>query len=211
MSKKTISRSGRTVRRSGRTGMRSARQLRTKVAGALASMVLATAALAGCSSGESDSSSGSGSSSSSGSSGGVADGTQTAAAVLADNQKHHATDGDAEWDESEAVDIELEGESASAEADGVTVDGATVTITAGGTYRLSGSLSDGQVVVNAPDATVKLVLDGVDIASSSGAAIAATEAEKLVVVLADGSENTLADTDSYAEDADANAALYSAA
>ena len=31
-----------------------------------------------------------------------------------------------------------------------------------------------------------------------------------MVVLADGSENTLSDTDSYADDAEANAALYSA-
>ncbi|WP_143677664.1 carbohydrate-binding domain-containing protein, partial [Streptomyces scabiei] len=119
-------------------------------------------------------------------------------------------DGDTEYEKSKAVSIELKGDSASADGKGVDVDGSTVTITSSGTYLLSGSLDDGQIVVTAPEATVKLVLDGVDISSSSGSAIAATEAERLVVVLADGSENKLSDTDSYADDAEANAALYSA-
>lgn len=183
--------------------------VRTKAAAALASVVLATAALAGCSSG-SDSGSASSDASSSASAAAAVDGTQDAAAVLADNEDTHAEDGDTEYEKSEAVSIELKGDSASADGKGVDVDGSTVTITSSGTYLLSGSLDDGQIVVTAPEATVKLVLDGVDISSSSGSAIAATEAERLVVVLADGSENKLSDTDSYADDAEANAALYSA-
>ena len=59
----------------------------------------------------------------------------------------------------------------------MSVDGSTVTITAAGTYRLSGTLTDGQVVVNAPDAEVKIILDDATIASSTTAALAATEAE----------------------------------
>ncbi|MFG2346143.1 carbohydrate-binding domain-containing protein [Streptomyces phaeochromogenes] len=188
-----------------------ARRFRTQAAGALASMVLATAALAGCSSGsDSDSDSDSGSSGTSGSAVAV-DGGQDAAAVLADNKESHAEDSDAEWEESDAVGIQLKGKSASSDGDGVTVKGATVTITAGGTYRISGSLSDGQIVVNAPDQDVKLVLDGAKISHSSGAAIDVTEADEAVVILADGSENTLGDADSYADDAEANAALHSAA
>lgn len=186
-----------------------ARGFRTKAAAALASVVLATAALAGCSSG-SDAESASSGSSSGASAAAAVDGTRDAAAVLADNEETHAEDGDLAYTESEAVAVELKGDSASADGKGVDVDGSTVTITAGGTYVLSGSLDDGQIVITAPEATVKLVLDGVDISSSSGSAIAATEAERLVVVLADGSENKLSDTDSYAEDAEANAALYSA-
>ncbi|MCX4907264.1 carbohydrate-binding domain-containing protein [Streptomyces sp. NBC_00878] len=192
---------------------RTARRFRTKAAGALASLVLATAALAGCSSGsdaDSDSGSSSGSSGTSGAAAAV-DGGQDAAAVLAANKESHAKDSDAEWDESDAVAIELDGDSASADGDGVTVKGATVTITGGGTYRISGTLSDGQIVVNAPDQKVKLVLDGAKISHSSGAAIDVTEADEAVVILADGSENTLGDADSYADDAEANAALYSAA
>ncbi|MEU9955721.1 carbohydrate-binding domain-containing protein [Streptomyces sp. NPDC050982] len=188
---------------------RTARRFRTRVAGALASLVLGTAALAGCSSG-SDSDSDSGSSGTSGSAAAV-DGGQDAAAVLADNKESHAEDSDAEWEESDAVEIRLDGDSASLDGDGVKVDGATVTITAGGTYRISGTLSDGQIVVNAPDQDVKLVLDGAKISHSSGAAIDVTEADEAVVILADGSENTLGDADSYADDVEANAALHSAA
>ncbi|MEU0642181.1 carbohydrate-binding domain-containing protein [Streptomyces umbrinus] len=189
-----------------------ARRFRTKAAGALASMALATAALAGCSSG-SDSDSDGSSSAGSGSSGSAAavDGGQDAAAVLADNKESHAGDSDAEWDESDVVEIQLKGDSASVDGDGATAKGATVTITAGGTYRISGALSDGQIVVNAPDQDVKLVLDGAKISHSSGAAIDVTEADEAVVILADGSENTLGDADSYDDDVEANAALHSAA
>ncbi|MGI3204199.1 carbohydrate-binding domain-containing protein [Streptomyces sp. GLT-R25] len=189
-----------------------ARRFRTKAAGALASMALATAALAGCSSG-SDSDSDGSSSAGSGSSGSAAavDGGQDAAAVLADNKESHAGDSDAEWDESDAVEIQLKGDSASVDGDGATAKGATVTVTAGGTYRISGTLSDGQIVVNAPDQDVKLVLDGAKISHSSGAAIDVTEADEAVVILADGSENTLGDADSYDDDVEANAALHSAA
>ncbi|WP_406488430.1 carbohydrate-binding domain-containing protein [Streptomyces phaeochromogenes] len=196
-----------------RTPPKRARRFRTKAGGALASIALATAALAGCSSG-SDSDSGSGSSASgSGSSGSVAavDGGQDAAAVLADNKESHSGDSDAEWEESDAVGIQLKGDSASVDGEGVTAKGATVTITRGGTYRISGTLSDGQIVVNAPDKDVKLVLDGAKISHSSGAAIDVTEADEAVVILADGSENTLGDADSYADDVEANAALHSAA
>ncbi|MEU5291610.1 carbohydrate-binding domain-containing protein [Streptomyces umbrinus] len=189
-----------------------ARRFRTKAAGALASMALATAALAGCSSG-SDSDSDGSSSAGSGSSGSAAavDGGQDAAAVLADNKESHAGDSDAEWEESDAVEIQLKGDSASVDGDGATAKGATVTVTAGGTYRISGTLSDGQIVVNAPDQDVKLVLDGAKISHSSGAAIDVTEADEAVVILADGSANTLGDADSYADDVEANAALHSAA
>ena len=94
-------------------------------------------------------------------------------------------------------------------ATAVSVDGSTVTLTAAGTYVVKGTLA-GQVVIDAgDDADVTVVLDGAKITSSSTAAIAATSIDELTVLLADGSENTLADTASYADDADVNAALFS--
>lgn len=130
--------------------------------------------------------------------------TQTASEVLAANQKSHAsTDGsDADWSESDATAIDLDDENG------------TVTIKAAGTYHLTGTLDEGQVVVDSPgDGQVKLVLDGVDITSSTGSAISIVAADEAVVILADGSTNTLTDAASYA-DADADtpvAALSSAA
>jgi hypothetical protein len=180
-------------------------RLRKKVLAAVSSLVLATAVLAGCSSSDTatqatqvavtsavDAS--------------TVDGNQNAAAVLAANKEVHTAGSD---EAGATGTIELTGDSATSSAEGVTIDGNTVTITAAGTYTLSGELA-GQIVVNAPDATVTLILDGARITSSTSAAIAATEVEELVVQLAGGSTNTLADTSSYAGDADVNAALFSA-
>ncbi|MEU9912265.1 carbohydrate-binding domain-containing protein [Streptomyces sp. NPDC051001] len=163
--------------------------VRTKAMGAVVSAVLGAAALAGCSSSSEAEEEAGGSSSSAAAS---VDGAQKAAAVLAADKEAH------------------DGDLTTSGAEDVALDGKGVTLTEGGTYRLSGKLSDGQVLVNAPGQKVTLILDGVDISSSSGAAIAATEAEELVVVLADGSENTLSDADSYEKGADADAALFSA-
>src|SRR4029079_9924522 len=93
----------------------------------------------------------------------------------------------------------------------VSVDGGTLTISEGGVFRLSGSL-DGQIVVAAPeDAQVVLVLDDAEISASDTPAITVTTADDVVIALADGSENAVSDASSYADDADANAAIYSAA
>ncbi|BAL90525.1 hypothetical protein AMIS_53050 [Actinoplanes missouriensis 431] len=180
-------------------------RLRKKIVAAVSSAVLAAAMMAGCS----NSSSSSAAADTTGTTAAVVastvDGTQGAAVVLAANKAVHTAAS-----AGSASEISLSGSSASSTASGVTIDGSTVTITAAGTYRISGSLTDGQIVVNAPDATVTLILDNASITSSTTAAIAATEAEQLVIELAGGSTNTLADTSTYAEDADVNAALFSA-
>ena len=110
--------------------------------------------------------------------------------------------------------ITLSGSGALAEGSGVTIDGSTVTITAGGVYTLTGTLDDGQIVVDAgKDDTVELVLSGVSIASSSSAAIYVKQADLTIVTLADGTVNTLSDGSSYvysdASTDEPNAALFS--
>ena len=79
------------------------------------------------------------------------------------------------------------------------VDSSTVTITGGGTYVLSGTLSDGQLVINAPDEQVRLVLDGATVTNTDGAAVVIQDAGDAIVVLARGSTNTLADGVTYAD------------
>ena len=158
-----------------------------------------------------------------GSENGVETGFDTGATASADidtatteNQESHFDTDDLEYDESDVVGIALDGTSATADSPDVTVDGSTVTIAAAGTYSLSGTLSDGGVVVDAPETDdVIIILDGVDITNSDGAAIAVMEADSAVVVLADGTTNRLADGAEYVfPDADTdepNATLYSAA
>lgn len=107
-------------------------------------------------------------------------------------------DLDPSYDESSAVKIALNGTTASCEASGVTIENGTVPITAEGVYVLSGSLTDGQIVVAADEAAkVQLVLDGVDITSATSAAIYALSADKVFVTLAEGSQNSLANGGEY--------------
>ncbi|MFC3300740.1 carbohydrate-binding domain-containing protein [Arthrobacter agilis] len=199
--------------------------LRTSVAG-----LALTLALAGCSVGTT---AGAGSTTSTTQSAGTAttdsaasDTTATAesgdtnatTAVVADStaiaEDTHYDDDDLTWDAADEVAVTLADGSTSAAGDGVTVDGDVVTITVAGTYRLSGSLTDGQVVVAAGEEdVVRLILDGVELTSSTGSPLVVTTADEALVYLEDGSTNTLTDADSYADDStDApDAALYSMA
>ena len=64
------------------------------------------------------------------------------------------------YEESESVTISLADDGSSCESDAVSVEENTVTITEEGTYILSGSLSDGMVIVEAEDTDkIQLVLD----------------------------------------------------
>lgn len=127
--------------------------------------------------------------------------------VLSENDDSTTVNED-EWSLDDAIDVALSGTGA-ADAAGVTSADGTVTITAAGVYRLSGEL-DGQVVVDADDdALVVLVLDNATISSDTGSAIEVRTADDVAIHLAAGSENAVSDTDAYAEDADANAAISS--
>ena len=120
-------------------------------------------------------------------------------------------DSDPSYDASKAVGITLNGTTIEASDPNVTVDGSTVTISAEGVYVLSGTLENGQVVVNAPeDAKVQIVLNGASVTNATGPALYVQQADKCFVTLADGTENALADGSEYADaDSDASAALYS--
>ena len=65
-------------------------------------------------------------------------------------------------------------------------------LTAETTYIISGTLTDGMLVVNAPEkAKLQIVFDGVSITSATSAALYILEADKVVVTLANGTQNTL--------------------
>ncbi len=147
------------------------------------------------------------------------DGGTTSAEVetaTTENQSSHFDADDLAYAESDVVAIALDGTSATADSQDVTIDGSTIAITSEGIYALTGTLSDGEVIVDAADSDdVTLVLDGVNISNSDGAAIAVMNADEAIVLLADGSSNQLTDGATYAfpdpETDEPNAALYSAA
>ena len=112
------------------------------------------------------------------------------------------TDRDLEgtWEEDGATKISLSDDGCAVDGAGAVADGTTVTITAGGTYVLTGQMSAGQVVVNADGEKVQLVLDGASVTSSDSAAILVRAAKKVWLTLADGTQNKLATSGSFAED-----------
>lgn len=100
------------------------------------------------------------------------------------------------YKKADATTIKLSDET-TVKGEGVTVDDQTVTITAAGTYVVSGELT-GQLVVNAPkDATVRLIFNGVTITGDSSAAVNVQQADKVITTLAKGTTNTLKDSDTY--------------
>lgn len=80
---------------------------------------------------------------------------------------------------------------ANVSASGVRVSGKAATISAAGTYILSGSANDVCIIADAPDAEVRLVLDNLSISNSSAAPVYVKNAAKVYVTLAENSTNTL--------------------
>lgn len=117
-----------------------------------------------------------------------------------------------EYDESKAVTIQLSGTSATASSDSVQINGSAVIIQEEATYVISGELSDGMLIVNAPDtAKLQLVFNGVSITSKTSAALYIPEADKVFITLADGTTNTLANGGSFTaiDDNNIDGALFS--
>lgn len=131
------------------------------------------------------------------------------AEVLSALAASHDDASDYAWSASDEQTITLSGSSASSSSNDVEITGDTITITAAGTYRISGTFS-GQIVVDAPgDDIVRLVLDGASISSTSSAAIAIMQAHKTLIYTEAGTTNSVSDASSYATDAEINAAIWS--
>ncbi len=144
----------------------------------------------------------------------TADDTSVAISVLYDSD-----DLDASWDNSEASHIVLAGDSIEFYGNGAVADGSQIAIISAGTYSISGTLDDGQIIVNTKDeGTVRLILNGANITCYTSAPIYVKNAEKTVITLAEGTENLVTDGDSYivedsliedSESIEPNAAIFS--
>jgi len=82
----------------------------------------------------------------------------------------------------------------SSDSENVLISGDEITISGGGTYIVSGALSEGNIVVDCGSADVRLVLGGADITCSYSAAIFIKDAGDAVITLADGTENFISST-----------------
>ena len=123
------------------------------------------------------------------------------------------TDRDKEvgYDEDTATAITLSDDASSCDSSSVTISDNTITITDEGTYLLTGSLSDGQVIVDADDKKVQLVLDSVDINCDTSTALYVKAADKVFVTLASDSENSLSNTSDFVaiDDNNIDAVIFS--
>lgn len=102
------------------------------------------------------------------------------------------------YEEPESTTISLADDGSSCESDAVSITENTVTIKEEGTYILSGSISNGMVIVEAEDTDkIQLVLNGASIANAQSAALYVRSADKVFVTTAAGTENILENNGTY--------------
>ena len=133
----------------------------------------------------------------------------TVASVISD--KYSNRDKNASWSQTGSTQITFNGNDVSVTGNGAALTGNQLIISAEGTYVLSGSWSDGQIIVEAADmAKVQIVLNGADITSQTGSVLQIKTADKVFLTLADGTVNQMTDAESYADTSEtaADAAIY---
>ena len=134
--------------------------------------------------------------------------------AIAENDEGHDNAEDYVLDDAAETQIMLAGDVIEVTGEGVEVNGRFATITSAGTYRLTGTLTDGQIIVDTEDEeTVHLIFDGINISNESSAPIYIANAEETVIMLAEGSENVVTDGAAYVfpdpEEDEPNAAIFS--
>ena len=108
------------------------------------------------------------------------------------------------WYTGEATQITLTGDGAEIDGTGAYLQDGDVIIYAAGYYVLEGTLEDGSVIINETSRTrgkVWILLNGADIRSDDGAALDIEEATRVILTLAEGTDNVLSDGENYSDEA----------
>ena len=106
-----------------------------------------------------------------------------------------------------ATQIAASGDSIVVTGDGAVAENGKVTIQKAGTYLLSGTLAEGQLLVDAEEgAEIILIFDGFKISNSTNAPLLFESGSSITLVLKDNSENAVTDLRSSAEEN--KAAIY---
>lgn len=138
--------------------------------------------------------------------------TSTVSDDSTDSEMFTDRDKEVGYDESSAVTVAFSSSGATASSDSVTVSGSKVTLKDEGTYIITGTTADGQIIVDADSKTkIQIVLKNASITCKSSAALYVKQADKVFVTTAKDSENTLASTVEYVQTDDNNvdAAVFS--
>ena len=114
------------------------------------------------------------------------------------------------WDE--VTTIEFSDDKVTINGNGASADGTVVYITADGSYLISGSCANGQIVVELDKADkAQLVLSGLTLACLDSAPLYVASADKVALTLVEGTVNTFSDGKAYTKKMDKKptACLYS--
>lgn len=180
----------------------------------LAVIALCTAMLAACSNNTTASTSKSSTVAATNTSQTASASVQTASFDFSSQDEYDEDDAYTDWNVSDVTTIKLSGTSATVEGAGAEAADGKISITAAGTYVVSGTLDEGQIVVKVADkGVVRLILNGAEIHYSKSSPIYVEEAGKLILSLPEGTNNVVSDGTAY-EFADAstdepNAAIFS--
>lgn len=118
------------------------------------------------------------------------------------------------WSAKDSVSITLSQDGSNIDGEGAAIENNVVTITKPGTYVLSGTLTNGQVIVDlTEDENVHLVLNNASITCENQAPLVILSAKNTYLTLAKGTENTVTDGQKYQfageGDTEPDAAIFS--
>lgn len=101
-----------------------------------------------------------------------------------------------QWDTSNAIPIKLSKTGFLANGAGISISENCLTISKAGTYLLEGEMDNGQIIVDAKNAEVQLIFNGISLSCANSAPIYGKNG-KITVILSEGTENKLTDTKEY--------------
>ncbi len=135
-------------------------------------------------------------------------GVQTESGSLAESGTQSESESQTE------IAVTFDGSTYNSSVDGaITQEGKVFTITKAGTYRLSGTVDNGQIAVNVSKLEqVELKFDGLTVSNSTSAPIYVISADKVEIKLVKDTVNTLTDAYSYSfppNEDKPNACIYS--
>lgn len=118
-----------------------------------------------------------------------------------------------EINENTATQIKLNGSSIDVIGNGVNVENNVATIITAGTYSITGSTDDGQIIVDAGDNNVTLNLNNATIKSKTSSPIYIKSAKNTTIYLEEGSKNYIEDATTYiyqnTEETEPDSAIFS--
>ncbi len=123
----------------------------------------------------------------------------------------HEEASDYIWNENEVSNINLAQNQSTSTSSNVSIKNNIATISSTGVYQITGTLTNGQISINADkEDVVKIILNNTNITNATGPAIDIQQAKKVIIILADNSTNTLSDGSNYTtSDTNPNATINS--